>query len=254
MSRVVILGSALFLAGCEQIEDVADYFSNVVAEGLILGVDDPDVAALVGGTAAATAFLARATSLSDVASNVFADADQVQVVSPGGTFDLANRGDGLYLVTSVDEPGLDYAASSTWTLRVTEGSKTYTAEGVAPAAPVLGGVPAPPATHPANQALNVTLGGQTYDNVLVVVADDAGNVTYDSRPADVSGYIDWIGGGGDVTSVSIPGSAFPSSGTAYIVGVAGVLKAPDSGFEEFNPLVSNLAIGAMGTAPLVTAP
>jgi hypothetical protein len=249
----MLLTCTLLVCGCDRLLDVGDYFSPVASEALVLGVEDPDIAALVGGTAAASAFLARASSLTSVAANLFDDADSVRVDTGSGSFALASQGDGLYLVTSADDPSLDYVSGSTWTLSVTDGGSTYTASGEAPAAPVLTGVPVPPATHGAGQPLSVGL-GRSFDNSLTIVLDDAGNVTWDSRPQGVSEYLDWIGGGGDVSSVAIPGEAFPNPGTGYVVGIAGVVRAPDAGLEGFNPLVSNLALGSMGTAALVTAP
>ena len=251
-TRVLLI--PLAVCGCEQIEDITDYFSTVVAEALIVGTDDAQIAAHLGGTAAASAFLAHAQSLSDIEANLFDDAESVTVERDGESHALASQGDGLYLVTSVDDPALIYAAGASYTVQVVDAGKTFTAIGTAPPAPNLSSITAPPNTIPASSALTVDLTGQGYDNTLVAVVDADGNLTYDSRPADVSEYLDWIGDSGEVTTVTIPATAFPTAGAAYVVGIAGVIKAPDAGFEEFNPLLSNLAVGSMAAAPVLTAP
>jgi hypothetical protein len=39
-----------------------------------------------------------------------------------------------------------------------------------------------------------------------------------------------------------------------VLGLAGVVKAPDADFEGFNPLVSNFALGSLAVATVTTAP
>ena len=91
---------------------------------------------------------------------------------------------------------------------------------------------------------------------IVGTADDAGNteLTYDSRPRSASEYIDWLEDREEVGVIVLPGSAFPSPGQVYLVGVAGVDRAPDSAFDGLNPLVSNYASGSLATVAVVTAP
>lgn len=242
----------LALTGCQVTDDIDDYFSNVVTEALFVGVDDPQAAAQLGFDqvegAAANAFLARARSLNDIESNLFDDAEVVTVSGGFGTATLASQGSGLYLGTS-DETSIAYTVGDTVTHAVTDHGKTFTATVTLPAAPAI----THNGQHVANTPLTLAL-GREFDNELTIVVDQDGNITWDSRPQDVGDYLDWIGNSDGVTSVELPASAFPTAGTAYAVGVAGVDKALDRDFDEFNPLVSNFAAGQMAVLPIVTSP
>ena len=112
----------------------------------------------------------------------------------------------------------------------------------APPPPTLSGIPDAEAglTHAANTALEVSL-GQQYDNYLAMVVNADGEITYSNEPDGASAYLEWNGGSDVFTTITIPGTAFPAGSTAYVVGVAGVRRAPDSAFDNFNPFVSNLA-------------
>jgi hypothetical protein len=248
--RLVLLGLLPALPGC----NITSYFSTVASEALLLGVADPVEGVDLGAAATATTFLAKAQSLDSVAANVFDDADRVWIEGGGGEAELPNQGDGLYLATSEDDADLVYADGSRYTLHVQNGGKSYSVGGEAPPPPQLDGVPAPPATHAAGTQLVVDLSGQGFDNFVGVVADSDGNLTWDSRPEDAGGYVDWIRDSGEVTTVTVPGSAFPDPGQPYVLGLAGVVKAPDADFEGFNPLVSNFALGSLAVATVTTAP
>ena len=89
---------------------------------------------------------------------------------------------------------------------------------------------------------------------LAVVVDANGSVTYDNRPQNVGEYADWITGSAGSDVITLPASAFPSPEVEYLVGIAGVERAEDGEYNGFNPLVSNLAIGAFATWPLLTSP
>jgi len=241
----------LSLTGCSVTDDIGDYFSNVVTEALFVGVDDPEAAAQLGFDqvegAGATAFLARARSLNDIESNLFDDAEIVRVSGAFGDAALTSQGSGLYLATS-DETNLEYVVGANVTHTVTDHGKTFTVTHTLPAAPAI----SHNGEHTANTALTLAL-GREFDNEVTIVVDQDGNVTWDSRPQDVGEYLDWIGNS-SVTSVEIPASAFPDAGAAYAVGVAGVDKALDRDFDEFNPLVSNFAAGQMTVLPIITSP
>jgi len=250
--------SLAFLAGCSFLDGLDDYVSNVVCEGIYLGVDDPDLAAQLGldvsDGAATTVFLARATSLSSVEANLLTDADSVSLRSGGSTVELENQGDGTYL--ALGDGGLGYAAGATYVLEVDHDGRSHTASAVAPDPPDLGDLPDAGAgeLHPTGQDLTVDLTGQGYDNWLGLVLDADGTVTWDNRPESAGDYIDWIGGSDDVGVVTIPGSAFPDAGSVYVVGVAGVRRSLDAELSNFNPIVSNWAVGALAAAPVGTAP
>jgi hypothetical protein len=122
---------------------------------------------------------------------------------------------------------------------------------IAPPAPSLGGFPQAPDTQAPGTALTITLGGQ-YDNAVVVVVNDQGDITYDSRPTTAGEYVDWVKNDTAMIDVVVPGTAFTTPNALYIVGVAGIRKALDSSFENFNPLVSNLAMGSVAAQGIIT--
>jgi hypothetical protein len=258
LALLVILSTACLSTGCSRIDD---YFSRVAAEALFLGVDDPTAAAAVGlnpdlaAGATATAFLARATSIDSISANLFSDADSVSIADGITSVDLDSLGNGLYSVDSIANTELVYVIGRSYALEVYEDGRLYSAEMLAPPPPNLSGIPDAAAgqNHPANSELAISL-GQQFDNYLAIVFDESGNVTYSNQPETASDYLNWIGGSDAFTSVTIPGSAFPSAAAGYIVGVAGIRRAGDSAFENFNPLVSNLAMGSLAVSPLITAP
>ncbi len=243
--------AVLTAPGCICGNSCFDIFSNVAVEGLVLGVDEPIEGIDLGAAAGATAFLAEAESLSSFEANLLDDADRVWVeTETTSAVNLEAVGDGLYEVTSDTVPGFAYSVGATYTIAVQDGGQSFSVSGVAPPPPTLTGVPAA-GTHPAGGGLTFDLSGQNFDNHLAVVADQDGNLTYDNRPDTAGDYIDWIGGD-DVSTITIPGSAFPSAGTAYVLGVAGIRKGDD--FDGFNPLVSNLAVGSLAVEAVATAP
>ncbi len=258
MHRISLLLVALPLLGCSNIDD---YFSTIVAEGLLLGIEElpaefADVG--LGASATATTFVAEARSLNDVESNLVDNADRVAIAQGDSVADLENLGSGLYETDSSLDADLVYVVGGSYRLQVERSGDAHYVDIVAPAPPDLVGVPGPADLHPANTTITVDLTGQGYNNYLALVAQVDVNgdyeLTYTTIPETAGDYIDWIRDRNEVTTVEIPGSAFPSAGSAYIVAVAGVAKAKDADFESLNPLVSNFAAGSASPAAVTTAP
>lgn len=255
-STALLVAATLLGSGCAWWDSVNDYWNNVATEAVFLGVDDPDVAELLGSAAAVTAFVAEAESLSDVESNLLDDAERIWLTASGmNEVDLSNEGSGLYLALSSDDANLEYQANRAYTLSIRGGDSSDVRSVTlnAPPQPTLSGVPVSPATHTAGQDMTVGL-GREYDNYVAVVVDLEGNFTYDNRPEGVSEYLDWFGSGDAISEVTIPGSAFPNADTGYILAIAGVDKARDADFNDLNKLVSNFAAGAFAAEDVLTAP
>ena len=256
VSLAVLL--ALPVSGCSEIDD---YFSTVASEALFLGLDDPTAAAAVGLSAdlatgaSATVFLARARSIESISDNLFSDADSVSISDGVSSVALPSRGNGLYSIDSSEDTELSYVVGRSYALEVYEDGRLYSAEMLAPPPPTLSGVPDPQAgvTHPSQTALTLSM-GQQFDNYLAVVVDESGNITYSNEPQGASEYLDWIAGSDVFTDITIPASAFPTAASGYVVAVAGVRRAANSAFDNFNPLVSNLAMGSLAVSTLVTSP
>jgi hypothetical protein len=254
---LLILPIAFPVLGCSEIDD---YFSTVAAEALFLGLDDPAAAQALGLSAelatgaTANTFLARARSIDSISENLFSDADSVSMADGVSSVELVARGNGLYSIDSTEDPELAYVVGRSYALEVYEDGRLYSAEMLAPPPPNLTGVPDPlnGETHSAQSPLSLSM-GQQFDNYLAVVATENGDITYSNEPQTAGEYLEWIGGGDVVTNITIPASAFPDPGAGYVIGVAGIRRASDSAFDNFNPLVSNLAMGSLSVSALVTA-
>jgi len=258
VTLLFVLPLAIPLSGCSEIDD---YFSTVAAEALFLGLDDPAAAEALGLSAelatgaSATAFLARARSLSSVSENLFSDADSVSMADGVSSVELPSRGNGLYSVDSSEAPELAYVIGRSYALEVYEDGRLYSAEMLAPPPPSLAGLPDAEAgaTHTSQTALDLSM-GQQFDNYLAVVVDETGTITYSNEPQTAAEYLEWIGGSDVFNNITIPASAFPAPSSGYVVGVAGIRRASDSAFDNFNPLVSNLAMGSLAVSAVITAP
>jgi len=258
MRLLLLLLSALPLLACNNIDD---YFSTMAAEGLLLGIEElPAEFADVdlGASATATTFVAAARSLSDVESNLVDDADRVAISRGDLVADLENLGSGLYETDSSLDPDLAYVVGASYRMQIERSGSAHYVDIVAPAPPVLNGMPGAADLHPANTPIVVDLMGQDFNNYLALVAEVDLNgdydLTYTTIPETAGDYIDWIRARSEVTTVEIPGSAFPTAGAAYIVAIAGVVKAKDADFESLNPLVSNFVAGSAAPAAVTTAP
>lgn len=259
MHRLSLLLIALPLLACSNIDD---YFSTMAAEGLLLGIEElpPEFGDVdLGASATATTFVAAARSLNDVEANLIDDADRVAIARGDFVADLENLGSGLYETDSSLDPDLEYVVGGSYRMQVERGGGAHYVDIVAPAAPELDGVPAEDEFHPAGMPVVIDLTGQGYNNYLWIVAtvdpaDGSYEITDGSIPETAGDYIDWIRARDEVTTIEIPGTAFPSAGMVYILAVAGVVKARDADFESFNPLVSNFAAGSAAPAAITTAP
>jgi hypothetical protein len=256
MRRLLLVLSALPLLACSNLDD---YFSTMAAEGLLLGLEEvpPEFADEVelGAAATATSFVAAARSLTNFEANLVDDADRVVITRGDSITDLDNLGDGLYEVDSSIDEEFEYVVGGRYRLQIERAGKAHYVDIVAPAPPELVGLPE---IHSVNTPITVDLTGQGFNNYIAIVGtvDAEGNLdlTYDSRPRDAGEYIDWIRARNEVTTVELPASAFPRTGTPYLVAIAGMVRAKDADFEALNPLVSNFAAGSAAPALVTTAP
>lgn len=255
MRTFLLAFASLALVGCD---NFADYFSTTAAEAMLIGVDELPGGIEIGAPAESTVFVAQARSLTRFAANLVDDADSVSLEVGSDSFELSNQDTGVYAVTTLDDPSFEYVPGATYELVIEEGGKVRRASVEAPESPDLGD-PEEPVSHSAGDPLEFDLSDQGFDNYVAVVArvavDGELTLTFDSRPTTAQDYIDWIGpGGSDVGVIAIPGSAFPDDAASYVVGIAGMRKAPQSVFERLNPAISNLVAGSLAGRPVVTVP
>lgn len=266
--------SLLALPGC----NTFDFLSRTAVEGVVLGAAVTDgETPLSGGPTFGAVFLGEATSINDFADNVIEDAESVTLADDQGEAELGFEEPGLWLTN-------DVASQLTWetgeevVLELVRGGETFTASAVAPPPPTLSGVPQVVSIadlpddwstlteedlealaaqaesaefQPVGQGLTVTLGGD-YEYWAILVVNQDGDLTYSSLPGDASGLVDYVLESEPITSWDIPGEAFPEPETLYAVAAAGVEFTSTQNYAGFNWLISNLGIGTMTVAPLVT--
>ncbi len=169
-------------------------------------LNDPEATPLVGANVTLQPGTAASVTVNEVSPGVY------QAVSGSGT-----------------TPTFVYQSNATYTITMVvpagEFADTYTTAVVAPPRTEVTGIPDPlqGQFHPANNPLTVTLVG-SYDRGLVVVVDEGGNVTYDSRPKTPQESVDFVLGSFSGT-VTIPGTAFPTASANYGVLVVGLEQA-----------------------------
>ncbi len=245
---------AVALPACEQADDLKDTLDGLtnttVVAGLHLGIEPPDSSVIdlsqtaFSEGASTKVFIAQAESVGALDDSPVAGAD-VAVLSDsnGGRFTLEDHGDGTY--TGKGSDGLSYEAedvsvsadSDAGTHRIAVGAPNVPDASIA-------------TTHAAGQAMNVNLGGQDFDGMLVVVLDLDGGVTFSNEPSSITDLYDFAyGSSDDQLSVEIPGGAFQETG-AYAVAVAGTKNSEVDDMDEVNTALSTLIAGKFRFYPV----
>ncbi len=246
----------LVLLACSAIDDltakVEGLTNTLVMEGLYVGVEPPesDLVDLSGTDfdkgAFATALLADAASVDDLANAPVSGADVTLRSEAHGDTPLGDDGNGKYTATGDD--GLAYADGDPVVLAVSLDGE-HRASIVAP--PAVDANISP--QHDAGQPLAISAGDPNLATLFVVVANaETGTLTYDNRPTSIEDVYNLSHGDGTL-AVEVPGSAFPDQ-TLYIVGVAGMNLTPADGFTELNTLLSAFLAGKFTFYPVSTLP
>ena len=275
--RASLLVAALVLAGC----NTFDFLSPHVVEGVLVGVQASDRESSIGdGPVLGAVFLAEATSIHDVSSNLVTDPDSLTLTTQGERAPLEAAEDGLFIT------GVDAITSLTWSsgqaieLEMVRDGEANAGSVVVPAPPSVSGIPQAASLdaipddwasltqeallqlleeqasqvelHPVGQAIEVDLSQEDYEYWIVVVTDQLGNITYDNIPKGADAMIDWVLEAEPIDSIEIPGAAFPEPDSLYAVGVAGVVFADTKDYTGFNWLISNVGAGTLAVTALVT--
>jgi len=242
------------LTGCEAISGLKDKVEGLtnplVIEAIYLGVEEPDAGTVdLSGTdfdqgVFATAFLADAASVTDLA-NAPVEGAEVNLRSEAlGNFPMNDGGGGTY--TASGDDGLRYDNGDPVTISVELDGK-HSATVVAPPA-VDANIPV---NHTAGEPLGVAAGDDQLTTLFVVVMDaSSGAVTFDNRPGGIEELYELTHGGGAL-AVEIPGSAFPRA-SAYAVGVAGMNLTEDDQLDELNTALSAFLAGKFRFYPVST--
>lgn len=243
----LLLPLPLLALGCEQVNDIKDTVNGLtnpmVVEGVLLGVEPPDVGSgldlsnsdFASGTAV-KAYLADAGDPTQLADAPVKGA-LVHFVSDsnGGQLLLQDQDDGSY-TASEDEDGLEYVAEQVALTAELDGELRRIS------------VSAPPIanaeinnSHSVGNPMNVDISDQAFDGLLVVVLSSSGQVAFSNLPESIEELYDFTHGDGELT-VEIPGGAFNQAGL-YAVGVAGTRNAGVDDMEEVNTALSTFVAG-----------
>jgi hypothetical protein len=247
--------SLLALAtGCSVVDKLEGLTNPLVAEALVLGVEepstpelDPSAAGLPPG-AVATVFLADAKNVDDLESSPVSGAE-VSYQDSSGSFAMEEDDGGEYRLDSVETPGFDYVPNDRAAITATIDGEPHTVS-VRTSAPVELTVPT---THPAGQPLVLDASAADIDNLLVVVfRADTGEVVFSNQPSDVGEFYQLAHSTGTRT-VEIRGDAL-SAETLYGVGAAGITNGTESEFDGVNTALSAIMAGELRFYPVSTLP
>lgn len=253
---LVLLSSGCVLLG-EEIVDITEEIEGLtnplVVQSAFLGVAEPDTGDDIdlSGTefekgSAITVFLADAASLDEMEEAPVEGATVTLRVGDTPVYELMEGDSGKYDLNGED--GLEYTATADTLLKIDVSGSLSELSTVLPPPPDLDLDP----LGTTMQELPINIAGSNYDQVLAVVIDDAGEVTWSNQPEDIRAWYEFANedNGGSFT---VPGSAFPKDG-AYLVGVAGLVRADDSTFDNMNTALSSMLAGQILFQPYVTAP
>lgn len=237
----------LSLTGCAFLTDKVEGITNaLVTQGLVMGVMAPDSgevdlsASGFDQGVVGNAFLADTTSVTDL-ENAPIEGATVTLQSAGFT----EAGAGNYVLSP---GGLTWTAGESWTLAVSVDGADPGAIQFTTQAPVTATVPTQIAL---NTPITVDLTGQGYTSALVVVVDGNGDVKYNNKPETIRDVYDLTKGNTEVTTVEIPGAAFPTE-TVYLVGIAGMNHTTADDLSGMNEVLSSALFGVMKWYPTTT--
>lgn len=253
---------ALGLLACRPVTDIGDKIIGltdpVLVGGIVLGSSPPAEPRLRAALEVAgfTGFTEARVVVADALE--FQDIDQALIVDAGVTA-LPQSGERLPL--GVDETGW-YVPPTGVRLPYTPGS-TLQLEAVLPDRVNPGRVTVPlpnvpdidvATVHPVGAPLELDLTDQGFDYAFATVYDLDGDELFSNAPTTNDAIVDLVLPTSDpVESVTIPGDVFASE-DVFIVGVAGLKRAPDDGIEGLNEALTSVLAGRLELFPILTGP
>lgn len=242
------------LTGCTDfalLQSALDDFTNpLVAQAFYVGVDPLPAGLDLGENpwalgSTARVLLADASALSDLADAPVTDAEVV-IESADDVVPLNSEGEGSWVADGTDGLTWRPEAEAVLAIRRDEDSRIAL---TTPHSPVV----QLPTIHEHGIDLDLDLGDQEFDNLLVtVVRLSDGATVYDSTPVDIMEIYRLTHSSSSLTA-SVPGSAFTEPGP-YAVGVAGLVNADPDDYEGVNLALSALTAGAMVFVPVQVSP
>jgi VCBS repeat-containing protein len=239
-------------AGCGVKDKIEGLLNPLVAEALILGVEEPSTPKLDPGAAGfepgagATVFLADAKDANEL-ENAPVTGAEVTYSGGAGTFTMDEDDGGEYRVDSVEAHDFDYVAADQAEVTATIDGEEHTVSVRTPGPLDL----TVPLQHPSGQSLTLDASSADIDNLLVVVfRADTGDVVFSNQPKDIGEFYDLAHSSGTRT-VEVDGAAL-SGETLYGVGIAGLTNGTESEFVEVNTALSAIMAGDLRFHPLTT--
>lgn len=241
----------LLLAGCDLFREIGDTFegltNRLVGTGVLLSVapapnDDVDLSQtdFDEGTSF-TLFLADAAEVADLEE---APVDGAEVSLQGVAATPLDAG--VYAIAPGG--GLSWQDDATWTARAEVGGGVAEVDLHLPASAEY----APPSQHTTGADLQVDLSSEGFDSVFIVVVDaQSGDVTWSNEPETPREIYDFTRGSGNL-DVLVPGDdAFPAD-SAYLMGIAGMMRSRADDMHELNTALSTFLSGKMLWYPVST--
>lgn len=129
------------------------------------------------------------------------------------------------------------------------------------AAPAVAGLRIPAPTEPLAPGQDLRLPmpsgyADLYDQVIVTVTSESGELTYDNTPPDAEAWLRFASGQYTPAPLVVPHTAFPTRGALYAVKIVGLIRAR-SGADRSTELRSELSgftTGSGVVVPVWTAP
>lgn len=247
----LVLVAAVVAPGCDRIRATEDLAGPVVAQGLYLGLELPDGMTVDGGdllsyTAACTVFLAYLSDPNAIEDSPLEGAGVEFRSAANAPLDLADEGDGRYLVTAAE--GLVYSPDDTALLNFDVDGGTARMSVEAPDAP---SVDVASYMTP-RQSFTVDISGQGYDNIIVAVYDiQKSKLTWDNLPTTLGETYAYTHLDEPAEVITVPGDALPGEGS-FLVGVAGMRLADTEGFDGINESLSAFMAGQFALRYVIT--
>ena len=230
--------------GCESLYDT---YRPVAVEFLIYQVEhsidseidfDPTYA---DGHVSVRAYLSEADQLDEVGVLPAEDAVVLLWGKAMGTLEIPEQGGGLYYLDNLDNAELRYDDKHEYELSVVYAGKEHKSWVWLPESPWTDVSD----THTANQAMNVHLDPEDFDNAMAVSIASDGSVLFDDSPTNLEELMEFTSHSG-VGTYTIPSEAFPSPQKHQAVGVGGLrVSRGEENYEDYKHDICRMAAGSV---------
>lgn len=235
------------LTGCESLYDT---YVPVAVEFMIFQVEhsiDSEIAfdpIYADGHISVRAYLSEADQESEIGVLPAEGAIVLLWGKAMGIMELVDQGGGLYYLDNIENPDLRYDDKHEYELSVVYSGKEHKSWVWLPESPWTDVSD----THTANQAMNVHLDPEDFDNAMALSIAADGSVLFDDSPTNLDELMEFTSHSG-VGSYTIPAEAFPQSGAYQAVGVGGLrVSRGEENYEDYKHDICRMAAGSVELA------